>query len=120
MNIKDESGSALVDLVGFGLLLQIPVLLFAITALEIQRQNIALESIARHGLRSFVLTSNRDTAKQVIDQLALDFSLTSSKLDWEIYCQPDPDCQDFKSLAYLEVTYEGQYAITASQIGTSR
>lgn len=113
-NFCSEEGSALIDLVGFGLLLQIPILLFSISALEAQRQSIALESIARHGLRAFVLSSSIESTSQVVRQLIADFELEGLGVRWDIKCSPDPSCESSKTLVRIEVRLDDQSALAAA------
>lgn len=114
VDFGSDEGSALIDLVGFGLLLQIPILLFAISALEAQRQGIALESIARHGLRAFVLGSNFDSTSQVVRQLVTDFELEGLDVSWDIECSPDPSCDSPGTLVRIEVRIENRSAVAAA------
>jgi len=52
VRIKDERGSSMIDFLGFGLLLQVPVLLLATQLATIHANQLAADSIARHSLRS--------------------------------------------------------------------
>ena len=90
--ITSERGSAVVDLIGFGVLLQIPILMFATLAVQTQQQSFAVESIARHGLRAHVLWPERESTARVISELAFDFGISPNRLEWVISCRPDPAC----------------------------
>jgi hypothetical protein len=102
-NFLAEDGSALIDFIGFGVLLQIPVLMFATLAAQSQQQSFAVEAIARHGLRAFVLWPDRLDTQRVISELANDFGIASERLSWRITCQPDPSCLTQGSTAQIEV-----------------
>ena len=100
---RSEGGSAVVDLVGFGVLLQIPILMFASLAIQTQQQSFAVESIARHGLRSFVLWPDYNNTQFLVETLAKDFGVDPRQVVWKIVCKPDPKCTAPKTLAQIEV-----------------
>lgn len=109
-DLKAEQGSAILDLLGFGILLQIPILMFATVALNTQHQQLALESIARHGLRAHVLWPDQANTSRVVSELATDFGLATSALKWELSCTPDPDCLADSSMTRLQVSLGGVIA----------
>jgi hypothetical protein len=98
-----DNGSAIIDLIGFGVLLQIPVLMFATAAISTQHQSFALEAIARHAIRAHTLWPDKQNTSQVVKQLASDFGLAYSSLEWELSCRPDPECKKADSIATIEV-----------------
>jgi hypothetical protein len=102
-----DKGSAIVDFIGFGVFLQIPVLMFSTFALSIQHQQFALEAIARHGIRAHVLVPDRGSTTRVISELASDFGLNNSDLVWNLSCSPDPNCVETGSMARLQVKLGG-------------
>ena len=101
--ISSEQGSAIVDLIGFGVLLQIPILMFATLAIQTQQQSFAVEAIARHALRAHVLWPDRASTAQVISELARDFNVSEQALDWTPRCRPDPSCKQPNTTAEIEV-----------------
>ena len=106
-NLSSDRGSAIVDFMGFGLLLQIPVLMFTTFALSMQHQQFALEAIARHGIRAHVLVPDKASTTRVISELAMDFGLKQSDLVWNLSCNPDPKCIEPGSIARLQVKLGG-------------
>jgi hypothetical protein len=102
-DISSEQGSAIVDLIGFGVLLQIPILMFATLAIQTQQQSFAVEAIARHGLRSHVLWPDPASTAQVISEIASDFGVSVQRLDWTLRCRPDPSCMEPNTTAEIEV-----------------
>ncbi|MFM7013578.1 MAG: hypothetical protein ACKOXT_01115 [Actinomycetota bacterium] len=114
IDFRSENGSAIVELIGFGILLQIPILFFAISALGIQQQAIAVESIARHGLRAFTLSTDISSVESVVAELVSDFQLDANKLSWLLHCNPDPKCQ-IGGIAKLEVNYGNVMASAAAR-----
>jgi len=99
-----EQGSAIIDLIGFGVLLQIPILMFATATLQLQHQSFAIEAIARHALRAHVLWPDQANTAQVVADLAKDFNIDTKSMDWKLSCQPDPGCQLAGSVATFEVS----------------
>ena len=96
MRFSDERGSALVEFVGFGLLVQ-ALLLAAVIQLNASLQDkIMAESIARHSLRSFVLTGSdvQTSAHEILTSF-------ESKAQPVIQFSCQPDCQT--SPAHLQL-----------------
>jgi hypothetical protein len=114
--IFSDEGSALVDLVGFGLLLQIPVLMFTTFTLSLQHQQFALEAIARHGIRAHVLIPDYASTTLVVNRIAADFGLPSTGLSWIINCAPDPKCLESGSIVRFEIKLGGLVAETMQGI----
>lgn len=98
MKINEDRGSALIDFLGFGLFLQIPVLLLSIQVSSLQASQLAADSIARHSLRAFVLEEAEinKTANQVAGELGIDANPL-------IVLECDPDCTGNQSLLRLTV-----------------
>ena len=114
--ILEEEGSALVDLVGFGLLLQIPVLMFTTLTLSIQHQQFALEAIARHAIRAHVLLPDEPSTTLVVNRITEEFGLRPSDVSWRIICTPDPNCETSGSFVRFEVKLGGLSAETIQGI----
>lgn len=106
-SFSSDQGSAIIDLVAFGILLQIPILMFATLAISHQQNGIAIEAIARHALRSHVLWPDRANTSLLVQNIVADFGLAPSNLEWKIVCKPEPDCLAVNSTAEIFVTYGG-------------
>lgn len=102
VKISDDRGSALLDFLGFGLLLQIPVLVLASQLATMQSNQLAADSIARHSLRSFALygTEVAVTSQEIAEDLELKVSPAV-----ELLCSPD--CTGSGSILRINVTFEG-------------
>lgn len=96
----DESGSAVLEFVGFGLLLQVPLLMMAVNFAEVQAAQFAAEAIARHSLRSYVLTGASVT--ETADEIISDFRL-STKPTLQLSCHPIGDCNNPGDIVTLRV-----------------
>jgi hypothetical protein len=115
-DIRSEQGSAIIDLIGFGVLLQIPILMFATVAIQTQQQSFAVEAIARHALRAHVLWPDRESTAQVVAELAGDFGIALQRLEWNLRCKPDPSCQGAKTTAEIEVRLGDLVAYSSARL----
>ena len=98
MRISEERGSALIDFLGFGLLLQIPILLLATQIFTIQSNQLAADSIARHSLRSFLL--HEIPVEITAHEIAKDFGLT---IEPSVQLTCKPDCTNPESILRIDV-----------------
>jgi 3-oxoacyl-[acyl-carrier-protein] synthase III len=114
--IRAEQGSAIVDLIGFGIMLQIPILMFATLAVQTQQESFAVEAIARHGLRAHVLWPDRESTSKVISELVKDFGISPNRVEWIIYCRPDPSCLLPKTMAEIEVRLGALVAYSSQRL----
>ena len=113
-SLRSEQGSAIVDLIGFGVLLQIPILMFATFAVSVQQQSFAVESIARHALRAHSLWPGADSTQGVVHSIAKDFGINPERVRWKLWCTPNPNCLEQNTTARIEVRY-GELVASASQ-----
>lgn len=99
-NLAQDSGSAILEFVGFGLILQVPLLMMSVSFAGVQQTQFAAEAIARHSLRSFVLvgTPVSETAAEIIT----DFRLTTQP-NLQMSCRPVGDCESPGSIITLKV-----------------
>lgn len=86
VKFKSESGSAVLEFVGFGLLFQIPMLLFVISVITLQHDQLAAEAITRDVLRSYVLL-NSDPAERALE-IAANYKVSPSRLQVTLSCTP--------------------------------
>jgi hypothetical protein len=104
-DLDSEHGSAIVDLIGFGVLLQIPILMFATFAVSIQQQSFAVESIARHALRVHSLWPVLESTQEVVTAISKDFGINPERVNWTLVCSPNPNCLEPNTVARIEVRY---------------
>lgn len=114
-SLSSEQGSAILDLIGFGVLLQIPILMFATFAVSTQAQSFAVESIARHALRSHSLWPVLENTQEVVTEIAKDFGLSENRLSWRLWCAPNPNCLEPDTTARIEVRYGGLVAYASAR-----
>lgn len=110
MKINSENGSMLMEFVLYGVLLQIGILVFALSAFNHQAQQLAADSIARHALRSYLVSEIEPeiSANQVLSSFQ-----SNAKSSLKLEC--DPDCDSVGSLVTLRVQL-GLATATASAI----
>ena len=96
--IDDDRGSVVLEFLAFGLLLQVSVLMWFINISNLQGQQIAAESVARHSLRAFVLSGTQPqiTGEQILN----DFGI---KLQPQLNFTCEPDCDSPGSILRLQV-----------------
>lgn len=115
--INSERGSAVLDFLVFAVILQLPILLFAIEASQRQQLSFGLEAVARHGLRAHLLSPSEESTEAVISEIASQFGLDTNGYEYHFWCSPDPDCLDSDSLISLEVRSGSQFAIASAGLG---
>jgi hypothetical protein len=99
VNFKDETGSAVLEFIAFGILLQIPLLVFASNLVALQHDQLAAEAITRDVLRSFILL-NRHPGSGTIE-LAEEYGVPNSQVKVTMSCAP-MDCQQTKAWIFVE------------------
>jgi Flp pilus assembly protein TadG len=91
---RDESGSALVELVWLGILLLVPLVWFVLSVFEVQRGAFATTGAARAAGRAFVLApddaSGRERAQAAARQAFADQGIAGVPVEVTISCAPYP------------------------------
>lgn len=97
--LRNDAGSAVLEFLGYGLMLQAAVLVGLVSVTNLQSQQLAAESISRHALRAFVLF---DIDPEVTaNQLLGDYALGGKPL-LKLSC--NPDCETIGSVLRLRVS----------------
>ncbi len=73
---KDDSGSAPLEFIGFGLLLQLPMIPLTMQLVAVQLEQLSAESIARNALRAYSISDV--PIESSIELIAADFNLPDS------------------------------------------
>ena len=115
-NPASEQGSAIVDLIVFGVLLQIPILMFATFSISLQQQSFAVEAIARHALRAHSLWPVSESTQEVVMATAKEFGISLDRVSWSISCTPNPNCLEPNTTAQIEVRYGHLVAYASSRL----
>ena len=83
---NDETGSVVLEFLGFGVLLQVPILMFATAVLGLQHDKFAAEAITRDALRSYTLLQIEPSATVAI--LAQAYKVSPDRIRVEMSCWP--------------------------------
>ena len=110
--INDDSGSAAIELIGFGLILQLPLLLLALQLLGFQHSQLAAEAIARNALRAWVVT--KQDPNVAATQIASDFGLSQDQVTLATICDPQT-CVGNAVLLRLQVQVAGAEALAVGK-----
>ena len=92
MKFSDDSGSAVIEFLGFGVLLQVPILLFTLQLVGLQHDQLAVEAIVRQVARSFVIEGKDPWA--AASQVAANFGVRANTLQVHVLCDPTDCSQD--------------------------
>lgn len=90
VNVRNESGSVVLEFVGLGILAQVPLLLVAIGLTSLQHDQLAADAINRDALRSFTLQGRAPEVTAV--EIAKDFGVAIERVDIQLDCE-DGDCE---------------------------
>jgi hypothetical protein len=90
-NFNDENGSAVIELLGFGILLQVPILMFATTMAELQRDQLAAQAISIQALRTHLQADNPQLAinslEESIAEMSGNFGIPAGEVDYSLKTQ---------------------------------
>jgi hypothetical protein len=92
VKFSDDSGSAVIEFLGFGVLLQLPILMFTLQLVALQHDQLAAEAIVRQLARSFVIEGKDPLV--ATSEVATNFGVTSNKLQVHVVCDPTDCSQD--------------------------
>lgn len=106
--LSQDKGSAIIEFLLYGVLLQVSVLLIGLQVISLQSSQLAVESIARHALRAFVVTGQQ--ADQTAQSLLRDFGSTKTA-EIDLRCQPD--CYSEGAIITIKVSLAGASAVSS-------
>lgn len=84
-NFRADDGSIILEFIGFGLLMQVPLLLLSLGLTSLQHDQLTAEAINREALRALVLVNR--TPEQTVLELAQLYRIPSSRISLEFECQ---------------------------------
>ena len=87
-NFNSDEGSAVIELLGFGVLLQVPILMFATSMAELQRNQLAAQTMSIQSLRSYLRASNSNSAISALErslaEMRMSFALPAEAIDYSL------------------------------------
>lgn len=104
-SLGDDRGSAIIEFLLYGALLQVLVLMIGTQIISLQSSQLAVESIARHALRAFVVAGQEpeQTAQSLIKDLG-------SKKTAVIQLRCQPDCHSDGAVITIKVSLDSAVA----------
>lgn len=108
-NFKSDRGSAILEFVTFGLLLNLGILAFALQLLQFHQSQLAAESIARHAARAISQGSTESAVVNLAASIAKDFAIDPSEVKTEVTCKPAA-CEIAESVITVRVEANGAKA----------
>jgi hypothetical protein len=102
IGIPSEDGSAIIEFLIFGLAVNLALLGFGLEILQVQKYQLATESIARNSARSLAVTLDLVEAKAVAMGVAAGFELSPDDISINLECVP-VDCFSPDALAVARV-----------------
>lgn len=88
-NYKCDVGSVVLEFIGYGLLLQVPLLMLVLGLSSAQHDQLVAEAIARDSLRSFMLIDK--APESTASEVAKVYGVSVDRVHISISCQ-DNDC----------------------------
>ncbi len=106
---RSEKGSAVLEFVTLGLVLNISVLTFAVQLMMHFQAQFAAESVARHVARVVAKDASAAAIDDLATSIAYDFSFEPEAVNLQVSCQPR-DCDTPDSIAEVEVKIQSATA----------
>jgi len=90
-NFNDDNGSALIELLGFGILLQVPILMFATAVAELQADQLAAQTISVQALRAWLRADSSELGVRALEEsiaeMSSSFGISEDKVDYSLKTQ---------------------------------
>jgi len=115
LNFNSDRGSAPLEIIGFGVLLMVPIMWFAINLLGAQNDQFAATAIAEHGLRAWAQADHPDSInfEIAVRQIAADFHEPKDRIKWMIDCAGIEPCAPRGQVVRLTVQVRNSSATAA-------
>lgn len=111
----NDAGSAILEFLIFGLAVNVALLTFSIDLIQVQKNQLAADSIARHASRDFSISLSEASARHTALEIAQGFNLQPS--EWQISAECEPiDCFATNALVRIQVLVENSRATASMPI----
>jgi hypothetical protein len=107
--LSGDKGSAVLEFVTIGLLLNVSVLTLAVQLLTHFQAQLAVESVARHVARAIAKDASALAVDELATSIAGDFSFRAEDVNLQVSCQPS-DCDSLDSIVAVEVSIQSATA----------
>jgi len=106
LNFNSDRGSAPLEIIGFGVMLMLPIMWFSIDLVSAQNDQFAASAIAEHGLRAWVLADHTDGTnfEIALRQIATDFHEPQNQIKWMFDCGASNPCEPNNQVVRLSVS----------------
>ena len=105
LNFNSDRGSAPLEVIGYGILLMLPIMWFSIDIISQQHDQFAAAAIAEHGLRAWVQADHAQSKnfEIAIKQIAEDFHEPLTQVHWQMDCAGLEPCVPSGQVLRLKV-----------------
>lgn len=97
-NFKSDTGSAVLEFIGFGVLVQVPLLIVSVGLTGLQHDQLAADAINRDSLRALTLQGRQPS--ETAAEIAEEFHIEPIRVQLQITCE-DGDCSSPGALVRL-------------------
>jgi len=114
-SFRCDSGSAILEFLIFGVAINVALLGFGVQVLEIQKLQLAAESIARNSARNLAQSLDVEGARTVAANIAESFGLSVNDISLNLECVPS-DCSTSGAIASAQVEISESRAYSAMPV----
>ena len=115
MRFADDSGSAALEFVAFGLIASLGIMFATLELQALQSRQFISQQFSKQIARSLVVNANQVKVADLTESLLHSYRLTKGEVIVSIMCQPacaSVETIEPGSVIEVHATYEGQTAIT--------
>jgi predicted GNAT superfamily acetyltransferase len=102
VKFRNEVGSALLEFVTWGLLLNVAILALTVQVMQHFQAQFASESIVRHVSRALTKGYSPQTIDEIAKSIGSDFSIAPDEINLQLECKPQ-DCNALNQLVTIRV-----------------
>jgi Flp pilus assembly protein TadG len=111
--LKDDQGSAILEFLVIGIALNVGILIFSANIMQVQRDQMVIESIARHASRLISRGGSESDAKLLANQISKQFGYLGDEIALQVSCS-SAACDQFGD--FVRVTVATAQSTTSTTI----